>query len=141
MNTAPDTAVPVANGHRRRVLLIVTGVFLLAAVAALLWWKFVLSVRETTTDAYVAGHEVNISAQVPGTVVAVMVEDTQLVRAGDVLVQLDPVDAATNLQRATSTLASAVRRARAAGNGGAGRCPRDHAAGRARERARDTGTP
>lgn len=113
MNTAPDTAVPVANGHRRRVLLIVTGVFLLVAIAALLWWKFVLSVRETTTDAYVAGHEVNISAQVPGTVVAVMVEDTQLVRAGDVLVQLDPVDAATNLQRATSTLASAVRGVRA----------------------------
>jgi membrane fusion protein (multidrug efflux system) len=113
MNTAPDAAVPVASSHRRRVLLIVTGVFLLMAVAALLWWKFVLSVRETTTDAYVAGHQVNISAQVPGTVVAVMVEDTQLVRTGDVLVQLDPVDAATNLQRATSALASAVRGVRA----------------------------
>jgi membrane fusion protein (multidrug efflux system) len=42
-----------------------------------------------------------------------MVEDTQLVRTGDVLVQLDPVDAATNLQRATSALASAVRGVRA----------------------------
>jgi membrane fusion protein (multidrug efflux system) len=109
MNTAPDAAVPAANGHRRRVLLIVTGVLLIAALAGALWWKLVLSVRETTTDAYVAGHQVSISAQVPGTVIAVLIEDTQLVRTGDVLVQLDPVDAATNLQRAASALANAVR--------------------------------
>ena len=109
MNTAADAAVPATNGHRRRVLLIVTGVLVVAAIAAFLWWKLVLSVRETTTDAYVAGHQVNISAQVPGTVVAVLVEDTRLVRAGDVLVRLDPIDAATNLQRATSALANAVR--------------------------------
>jgi membrane fusion protein (multidrug efflux system) len=113
MNTAPDTAVPATNGHRRRVLLIVTGVLAVAAVAAFLWWRLVLSVRETTTDAYVAGHQVNISAQVPGTVVAVLVEDTQLVQTSDVLVRLDPIDAATSLQRATSALANAVRGVRA----------------------------
>ena len=112
MNAAPEAVVPAANGQRRRVLAIVTGIFLVLAIAALLWWKLVLAVRETTTDAYVAGHQVTISAQVPGTVVAVLVEDTQLVKAGDVLVRLDPVDAATSLQRARSALAAAVRAVR-----------------------------
>ncbi|MFO1400442.1 MAG: HlyD family efflux transporter periplasmic adaptor subunit [Steroidobacteraceae bacterium] len=112
MNASPETAVPAANGSRRRVLSIVTGVFLVLAIAALLWWKLVLSVRETTTDAYVAGHQVTVSAQVPGTVIAVLVEDTQLVKAGEVLVRLDPVDAETSLQRARSALAAAVRAVR-----------------------------
>jgi membrane fusion protein (multidrug efflux system) len=115
MNAAPEAVVPATNGHRRRVLLIVTAAFVVMALAALLWWKFVLSVRETTTDAYVAGHQVTISAQVPGTIIAVLAEDTQLVHAGDVLVRLDPADAETNLQRARSALAAAVRAVRTQG--------------------------
>jgi membrane fusion protein (multidrug efflux system) len=113
MNTSADAVTPAsATGQRRRVLLAVTGALLTVAVAALLWWKFVLSVRESTNDAYVAGHQVTISAQVPGTVVAVMVEDTQRVKAGDVLVRLDPADADTGLQRARAALAAAVRTVR-----------------------------
>ena len=111
MNAVPE-AVPANTGQRRRVLLVVTAVFAAIALAALAWWKFVLAVRETTTDAYVAGHLVTVSAQVPGTVVAVLAEDTQLVKAGDVLVRLDPVDAETSLQRARSALAAAVRAVR-----------------------------
>ena len=62
----------------------------------LLWLRLlvlVLSKREQTDDAYVNGNKVVISAQVPGTVVAVLADDTQLVKAGQVLVRLDPVDA------------------------------------------------
>jgi len=114
MNTpAPTPAeAPAENGNRRRVLLIITAALVAITIAALLWWKLVLSVRETTTDAYVAGHQVSISSQVPGTVVEVRVEDTQLVHAGDVLVRLDPADADTALQRARSALATAVRAVR-----------------------------
>jgi len=46
--------------------------------------------REQTDDAYVNGNRVVISAQISGTVIAVLADDTQLTKAGQVLVRLDP---------------------------------------------------
>jgi membrane fusion protein (multidrug efflux system) len=72
----------------------------------------VLSKREQTDDAYVNGNKVVISAQVSGTVIAVLADDTQLVKAGQVLVRLDPIDAQTSLSRTASALAQTVRQVR-----------------------------
>ena len=77
-----------------------------------LYWLLVLSKRERTDDAYVNGNKVVISAQVPGTVIAVLTDDTQLVQAGQVLVRLDPVDAQISLARSASALAQTVRQVR-----------------------------
>ena len=46
----------------------------------------------TTDDAYTTGHIHNISSRVPGTVMAVLVDDNEFVRQGQVLVRLDPRD-------------------------------------------------
>jgi membrane fusion protein (multidrug efflux system) len=46
----------------------------------------------STDDAYVAAHIAPISARIPGTVIEVAVDDNQDVKAGDVLVRLDPKD-------------------------------------------------
>ncbi|WP_243039946.1 efflux RND transporter periplasmic adaptor subunit [Dyella sedimenti] len=97
---------------RRRALLIVALVFVLAAVTWVLLWLFVFSRRERTDNAYVGGNQVAISAQVAGTVVAILADDTQRVEAGQVLVKLDPTDAEVRLQQASSTLAQAVRQVR-----------------------------
>ncbi len=94
---------------RRRVLLIVAGAFILAGLIWFLLWLFVFSSREKTDNAYVGGNQVAISAQVPGTVVAILADDTQHVDAGQVLVKLDSTDADTRLQQARSALAQAVR--------------------------------
>ncbi|HEX5306666.1 MAG TPA: efflux RND transporter periplasmic adaptor subunit [Dyella sp.] len=94
---------------RRRALIIVTGIFVLAAAGWLLLWLLVLSRRVKTDNAYVGGNQVAISAQVPGTVVAIMADDTQRVEAGQVLVKLDGTDAEIRLQQAHSALAQAVR--------------------------------
>ncbi|MEO8999484.1 MAG: HlyD family efflux transporter periplasmic adaptor subunit [Rhodanobacter sp.] len=94
---------------RRRVLLIVAGAFILAGLIWFLLWLFVFSTREKTDNAYVGGNQVAISAQVPGTVVAILADDTQHVDAGQVLVKLDGTDADTRLQQARSALAQAVR--------------------------------
>ncbi|EIM01288.1 hemolysin D [Rhodanobacter thiooxydans] len=116
--SATDSATSSANdsgmaakdpAKRRRTLLIVAGVFILAALAWFLLWFFVLSTRETTDNAYVGGNQVAISAQVPGTVVAILADDTQHVEAGQVLVKLDSTDADTRLAQARSALAQAVR--------------------------------
>lgn len=97
---------------RRRALLILTAVFVAAAAAWLLLWLLVLSNRETTDNAFVDGNIVGISAQVPGTVVEILADDTQLVEGGQVLVRLDPTDAEARLIQAHGALAQAVRSVR-----------------------------
>ncbi|MGB5852917.1 MAG: biotin/lipoyl-binding protein, partial [Rhodanobacter sp.] len=95
--------------RRRRALLIVAAVFILAGLAWFALWFFVFSTRVKTDNAYVGGNQVAISAQVPGTVVAILADDTQRVEAGQVLVRLDPTDAKVRLEQARSALAQAVR--------------------------------
>jgi len=46
----------------------------------------------TTDDAYTTGHIHNISSRVTGTVIAVLVDDNEFVKQGQVLVKLDPRD-------------------------------------------------
>ena len=94
---------------RRRALAIVAGVFIVVALGWFLLWWLVLSRREKTDNAYVGGNQVAISAQVPGTVVAIMADDTQKLDAGQVLVKLDSTDADIRLQQARAALAQAVR--------------------------------
>jgi membrane fusion protein (multidrug efflux system) len=107
---ANDSGMAAKNpAKRRRALLIVAGVFILAGLLWFLLWFFVLSTRVKTDNAYVGGNQVAISAQVPGTVVAILADDTQHVDAGQVLVKLDSTDADTRLEQARSALAQAVR--------------------------------
>lgn len=108
-----EPASQPANGKRRRILLIITAVFLVLGAA---WWVLdvlVLSQRESTEDAYVAGHQVRITSQVGGTVTEVLAGNTSRVEAGQVLVRLDPTDAQQALDRASAALAQAVRQVRA----------------------------
>src|SRR5699024_4982175 len=91
---APDedrnaSADAPASGKRKRILLIIAAVFVLIGVIWVALWLFVFSQRETTEDAYVGGNQVTVGAQVAGTVVAVLADNTQLVEAGQVLVKLD----------------------------------------------------
>ena len=97
---------------RRRTLLIVLLIFIAAGIIWLLLWLLVFSTRETTDDAYVGGNQVAISAQVSGTVVAILADDTQHVEAGQILVKLDNTDASVRLAQAEASLASAVRQVR-----------------------------
>jgi membrane fusion protein, multidrug efflux system len=107
---ADDSGMAATDPRKRqRVLLIVGALFVLAAVAWLLLWLLVFSKRVKTDNAYVGGNQVAISAQVPGTVVAILADDTQRVEAGQVLVKLDSTDAQVRLQQARSALAQAVR--------------------------------
>src|SRR5277367_4261143 len=107
---APTPAPP--SSKRRNILLLIAAIFILLGALWAAYWVLVLSKREQTDDAYVNGNKVVISAQVSGTVIAVLADDTQLVKAGQVLVRLDPVDAATNLSRTVSVLAQTVRQVR-----------------------------
>ena len=112
MSDSPITSNGNGNGKRRRLMLTLATVFIVAGIVWLALWWLVFSLREVTDDAYVNGNQVIVSAQVPGTVVAILADDTQRVDAGQVLVKLDPTDADLALAKARSTLAQAVRQVR-----------------------------
>ena len=92
------------------------GVVLLAIVGVIVW-LLVTAGRESTDDAQVEGHVVQISARVGGTVQRVAVEDNQRVAAGAVLVELDPRDYQVAVDRARAELADAQATATAAESG------------------------
>ena len=113
MNATIEPAAPAPdNGARTKILILIAVFFILLGSLFAIYWVLVLSQRERTDDAYVNGNKVVISAQVSGTVIAVLADDTQLVKAGQVLVRLDPIDAETSLNRMAGALAQTVRQVR-----------------------------
>jgi len=92
------------------VLLIVLLAIAALAIAA---WRYYAE-RETTDDAQVDAHIAPVSARVSGKVIAVNVDNNQLAKAGQVLVQLDPKDYQLALERAKADLADARAGHRAA---------------------------
>jgi membrane fusion protein (multidrug efflux system) len=110
MNTETNTAsAPAAQGQRKRWLAIVIGAFALCGIAYGAYWAMALRYVQTTDDAYVSGNVVQITPQIAGTVVGIGADDTQFVKAGQTLVQLDPADAKIALEQADAKLGKTVR--------------------------------
>jgi len=63
--------------------------------------------HETTDDAYTTGHIHNISSRVTGTVIAVLVDDNEFVKQGQVLVKLDPRDYQVKIDQARANVLQA----------------------------------
>jgi membrane fusion protein, multidrug efflux system len=115
MSTPQQPATPpqaANNGKRKRMMTLLVIVILIAAVAYGLYYFLDARFHEDTDDAYVSGNVVQITPQVTGTVIAVNADDTQVVKAGDPLVVLDPADARVALQQAEANLAQVVRQVR-----------------------------
>lgn len=108
----PQQPVNNKKGKRTRILLILALLFIVIAVAYGIYWFLVLRHHEETDDAYVAGNQVQIMAQVSGSVTKVWAENTDFVKKGDVLVTLDPTDAQQAFEKAQTELASSVRQTR-----------------------------
>jgi membrane fusion protein (multidrug efflux system) len=107
------TNEPTPNPNKRKaVLLGITGVFALGAIAYGAYATLVLSQRAETDNAYVGGNLVTVSSQVAGSVVEIRADETQMVQAGAEIVRLDPADAEVALTQAEARLGSAVRQQR-----------------------------
>ena len=101
-----------ARSRRKRSLALLAAVVAVGAIAFALYDWLVASHYEHTDNAYVQGNIVQITPQAGGTVMAIAADDTDFVRAGSTLVQLDPADARVALAQAEAGLAQAVRQAR-----------------------------
>lgn len=97
------------NKKRKKALAYFVTILLILAVIAGLYWFFFVRNYEETEDAYVAGNQVMISAQVSGNVRQIKVDNMDFVHAGDVLLVLDDTDLKLNFAQAQDNLASAVR--------------------------------
>ncbi len=73
--------------------------------------------RVSTDDAQVDGHVVPIASKIYGTVADVLIKDNQPVKAGQVLIRIDPRDYQARVDQAKAALALSEAQARAAGVG------------------------
>ncbi len=78
---------------RKRVLILATAVFAVIAAIAVIVWMVRGTRYVTTENAYVDAGTVVVTALAPAPVKKVDVSDTDVVKAGDVLVELDDTDA------------------------------------------------
>ena len=108
LDLGPDKQV----GSKLRTRLILGGA-VLVAIALGLYLYF--HNRETTDDAQVDGHITPIASKVYGRVGKVLVKDNQQVKAGQVIVQLEPGDYQSAVDQAQAALALAESEARSAG--------------------------
>ncbi|MBS0365255.1 MAG: efflux RND transporter periplasmic adaptor subunit [Proteobacteria bacterium] len=107
--TTQDDSRTSLTATRRRWLLGVGAVVLVVATVCTAYWAMVSRFHQGTDDAYVAGNVVQITPQISGTVVGIGADDTQFVKAGQVLVRLDQADARVALEQAEAQLARTVR--------------------------------
>ncbi|MBC7608816.1 MAG: HlyD family efflux transporter periplasmic adaptor subunit [Polaromonas sp.] len=111
--SAPASApAPVGNPKRKRALTALASVVVVAGLGWAVYEYMVASHYESTDNAYVQGNVIQITPQIGGTVMAIMADDTDFVKAGQPLVQLDPADAKVALDQAEAALAQAVRQVR-----------------------------
>lgn len=95
--------------HRKLLLAGVAAVFVGGGLLYGAYWYFIARHWADTADAYVHGNQDPLMPQVSGIVTAVLADDTELVREGDVLVELDATNARLALDRAEASLANTVR--------------------------------
>ena len=99
--------------QKRKIALIsLSIIFLVIGLLWLFYWLIWGRFEVYTDDAYVNGNLVQLMSQIPGTVVAIYTDDTQLVNQGQIIATLDPADMEIALQHAGAVLAETVRQVR-----------------------------
>jgi membrane fusion protein (multidrug efflux system) len=107
------TATQTRNGQRRFWFLILGAAILVGALVWGLYWLLYDRYFESTDDAYVGGNVVTVTSKENATVLALHADNTQTVKQGQLLIEMDPAIAKVNLQAAQANLARAVRGVRA----------------------------
>ncbi|HEX4027407.1 MAG TPA: HlyD family efflux transporter periplasmic adaptor subunit [Rhizomicrobium sp.] len=98
--------------RRRKGFLLFGAAIILAGLAYAGWWLFEGRLTESTDDAYVAGNIVAVTSRENATVTALYADNTQAVRRGQLLIEMDPSVADVNMRAAEANLARAARSVR-----------------------------
>ncbi len=103
---APPAKAPVNSRGRVRAFVIFAIVLLCIAAGVLVWWLHARQF-ENTDDAQVDAHLNSVTSRVDGTIIAVYVDDNQIVSVGTPLVDLDPRDYQASVEQALAELSQA----------------------------------
>ncbi len=98
------------RARRNRRLLVVALLVLITAITYLAYWWTYDRFWVRTDNAYVTGNLVPVAAQASGIITQVLVEETQFVNSGDLMIRLDEHQAYAALGRARGRLGEEVRR-------------------------------
>ena len=98
---------PARPASRRRLAAFLAGGVLLAGALGTGYYLRQVAPFESTDDAFIDGHVIGISPQVSGLVAAVHFDDNQVVRKGDLLLELDGTDYQVALSQAQGAEAAA----------------------------------
>ncbi|HUN60697.1 MAG TPA: HlyD family secretion protein [Candidatus Sulfotelmatobacter sp.] len=107
----PPAAKPLASPKVRRILMFAVIGLVVVAIGMFLYFYN----RESTDDAQVDGHITPVASKIYGRVSQVLVNDNEQVKAGQVLVKIDPADYKAAVDQAAAALALAESQARSAG--------------------------
>ncbi|TCM67544.1 membrane fusion protein (multidrug efflux system) [Acinetobacter calcoaceticus] len=94
---------------KRKKWLSIVGLIIATIAVLYLIWSLIFSGSVNTDNAYVGAETAEITSMVTGQVAAVQVSDTQQVKKGQLLVQIDPQDAKIALAQAVAELGKAQR--------------------------------
>jgi membrane fusion protein (multidrug efflux system) len=107
--------LPPRPRNSSRKFIILTVFLVLGAVGAYLWVHSLN--RVSTDDAQVDGHIIPVSAKIYGKIGAVLVDDNQQVKQGQVLVRMDPQDYQVKVEQERAALAVAQSQSQGANAG------------------------
>jgi membrane fusion protein, multidrug efflux system len=100
----PDAEVARRPFYKRRGVIIIAAVVLaLGAIFGVRYWLYSRS-HESTDDAFIDGHIIQVSPKASGYVAKIYVTDNQQVKEGDLLAELDARDYEVKLQQAKAAL-------------------------------------
>ncbi len=114
LTDAPESEPGAPGGGRRskrtiRRVLLVALLLVVAGAVAPFAWNYLQSF-ESTDDAQIDGHIDPLSSRIDGTVIRVHAEDDDRVRAGELLVEIDPRDYEVAVSQAKARLELALAR-------------------------------
>ena len=98
------------DSKKREALIGTFSGFFLIALALFFYWFFALRFEESTKDAYVQGNKVELTSQVSGVVVSINADETDYVKEGQILIQLDKADSILALKKSKHVLGASVRK-------------------------------
>ncbi|HVZ89560.1 MAG TPA: HlyD family secretion protein [Polyangia bacterium] len=114
---APAVVVPTvaaAPAKRGRRPFVIFGVIAVLGLGAFALYTMMTAGHEGTDDAQVASDVVPVGTRVAGAVARVHIHENQLVKRGDLLIEIDPADYDARAQQAEAELATAKAQAAAA---------------------------
>ncbi|GAB3439322.1 HlyD family secretion protein [Massilia solisilvae] len=103
---APGAPAPAGKSPPNKRVLVIVGLIALVALTAggRMWYRSHYYVE--TDNAYVTGHVHPVSSRIAGVVTRVLVEDNQVVKAGDPIAELDPADQRVRIEQIEAQIAS-----------------------------------